>query len=336
MILTLKRFVLFTALVLIVLKVNSQAQEEFNPYGEPTLRFFGNFHSGLTPADNNRVFEVERAYLGYHYFMSNNFLAEIKVDIGSPENESVYALVKRYAYFRNAYVKYHDKQMEVAFGIINMTHFNVQESFWENRYLMKSYADEYKFGKSADLGLVVSYKISDYLSADVSMVNGEGYSQLQHDNYFEYCAGTTFQWLGKLVGRLYVNYGPSEKKSKMVYAAFLGYRFSEKISLGAEYNLLTNYKYFEGRDQYGFSIYSTWKMNKKWKVFGRYDVLESNLAEDGKLPWNLVNDGSCAVIGVEHKINQFLKLAVNYRDWYPKAANMDNRAYLYVNVEFKL
>jgi len=336
MIFTIKRFIFLLACVSILLRSYGQAKEDFKPYGKPVLRFFGNFHSGLTPADNKRVFEVERAYLGYEYFMSENFMAEIKIDIGSPENESLYSLVKRYAYFRTAYVNYHNKKLSVYFGILNMTHFSIQESFWENRYLMKSFADEYKFGRSADLGWVVNYTFSDYLSADFSMVNGEGFSQLQLDNHFEYCAGTTIQWPGKLTGRLYMNYGPSEHKPKMVYAAFLGYHFSERISLGAEYNLLTNYKYLEGRDQYGFSTYSTWKFNKKWKVFGRYDVLRSIVPGEGQDPWNLENDGSLAVIGVEHKINQFLKLSVNYRNWFPKSANTDERAYLYLNVEFKL
>jgi hypothetical protein len=310
--------------------------DEFVPHGNTTLRLFGNFHSGLTAADGNSIFEIERAYLGYQYQMSPNWMAEIKVDIGSPENESVYALVKRYAYFRNAYIKYEVNRFDVFFGIVSMTHFNVQENFWGYRYVLRSFADEYKFGKTVDLGVIASYQIANWFSFDLSMVNGEGYSQLQSDNYFEYCAGATFNWQKKLTGRLYTNYGPSEKKTKMVYAAFLGYHITPNWSAGAEFNILHNYKYLENRNQKGYSVYSTYKLNKHWKIFGRYDCLSSNILEGGNVPWNLVSDGTAAIAGAEYKANNNLKFSLNYRDWYPWAANMDNRAYIYLNVEFKL
>ena len=214
-----KIFFLFAFIMLMasgMLKAGNN--DEFVAHGNPTLRLFGNFHTGLTAADGNSIFEIERAYLGYQYQMSPNWMAEIKVDIGSPENESVYALVKRYAYLRNACIKYEVDRIDVSFGIISMTHLNVQENFWGYRYVLRSFADEYKFGKTVDLGIIASYQVANWFSFDLSMVNGEGYSQLQNDNYFEYCAGATFNWQKKLIGRLYTNYGPSEKKTKMVYA----------------------------------------------------------------------------------------------------------------------
>jgi hypothetical protein len=234
LILTIMNFVRFLlAFVLvnfIAHKTFSQENKEFIPIGKPTLRLFGNFNSGLTQADKLMLFEIERAFIGYQYQMSPNWMAEIKIDIGSPENESVYAMVKRYAYFRNAYVRYKKDKLSFDIGIVGMTHFKVQEDFWGYRYLLKSYADEYKFGKSVDLGIIANYNFTKYLSADLSIVNGEGYSQLKKNNFFEYCLGTTIEWPENLTARLYVNYGPSEKKTKMVYAAFIGYHITKKLS----------------------------------------------------------------------------------------------------------
>ena len=316
----------------------AKAQEAttFQPAGEPILRIFSNFHSGLTEADNNSVFEIERAYLGYSYKVSPNFSASILLDIGSPEDESVYAMVKRYAYFKNAYIKYAKGDWDVSFGIIGMNHFKVQEKFWGYRYIQKSFADEYKFGKSADLGILANYRINDRIQVDAAIVNGEGYSQLQDDSKFEYTLGTTLQIPEKLTWRLFVNYGPSESETKMVYAAFLGYQPIEKVLLAAEYNLLQNYKYVDGKNQTGFSFYSTYKVKNTWKIFGRYDILNSNILEGTSSPWNLSSDGTAIIAGIEKKINEFLKASVNYKDWYPKAANLDNEAYIYFNVEFKL
>lgn len=323
-------------LAAMVANVFAQETDSFIPYGNPTLRMFSNFHTGLTPADDIRLFEFDRAFLGYQYQMSPNWMAEIKIDIGSPDQESVYSLVKRYAYFRNAYIRYKKDQFSLDIGIIGMNHFKVQEDFWGYRYLLKSFADAYKFGKSVDMGIAASYKINQQLSVDLALVNGEGYSQLQDINYFEYCLGTTIKWPKNLTGRLYMNYGPSDKGTKMVFAAFLGYHLTKKISLGAEYNLLNNYKYFTGRNQTGLSAYGTYKIDGSWKVFARYDLLQSNILEGGNTPWNLSADGSSAIAGLERKVNNNLKFSLNYRDWYPQAANMENRAYLYLNMEFKL
>jgi hypothetical protein len=308
----------------------------FEPTGKPILRIFGNFHAGLTEADDNSVFEIERAYLGYQYEFSPGLSASIIVDIGSPEDESVYAIVKRYAYFKNGYVKYSRGKLAVSAGIVGMNHFNVQEKFWGYRYIMKSFADQYKFGKSADLGILASYNFTPWLSADAAIVNGEGYSQLQDDSNFEYTIGATLNIPRGLTGRFFVNYGPSTSFTKMVYAVFLGWNVTPAFSLAAEYNLLTNYKYDAGRNQMGYSFYSTYGFSNNWKIFGRFDILNSNLIDDATVPWNLVKDGSALVAGVEKKLYGHLKLSLNYQDWFPLAANMPNKSYIFLNLEFKL
>ena len=122
----------------------------------------------------------------------------------------------------------------------------------------------------------------------------------------------------------------------MVYAVFLGWYVTPAFSLAAEYNLLTNYKYDEGRNQMGYSFYSTYEFSNNWKVFGRFDALHSNIIGDATLPWNLAKDGSAIVAGIEKKLYGHLKLSLNYQDWYPLAANMPNSSYIFVNLEFKL
>lgn len=331
-----RKLLLCFALLVIVFQVNAQSDTDFQASGKPVARIFSNFHAGLTDQDNRSVFEIERAYLGYSYTMSPVFSAMVLLDIGSPEDESVYAIVKRYAYFKNAYVRYAANNIDVRFGIVGMNHFKVQEGFWGYRYIEDSFAGRYKFGKSADLGVLASYKISSWAAIDAAIVNGEGYSQLQTDNMFEYTAGITLNAPGRLTWRFFMNYGPSATKTKMVYAAFLGYKPFERLSIAAEYNLLHNYKYLENRNQSGYSFYSTYALKNNWKIFARYDLLESNILENTSTPWNLAKDGSSLIAGVEKKLHSNLKVSLNYRDWYPSAANLDNEAYVYFNVEFKL
>jgi opacity protein-like surface antigen len=331
-----RQILLCCALLALALVTKAQTADDYQASGKPIARIYSNFHSGITSGDDNSVFEIERAYLGYSYNMSPVFSASILLDIGSPEDESVYAIVKRYAYFKNAYIRYNQNKLDVRFGIVGMNHFKVQESFWGYRYIEKSFADRYKFGKSADLGLIAKYKISPRLTVDAAIVNGEGYSQLQTDNYFEYTAGLTLSAPEKLTWRFFTNYGPSENHTKMVYAAFLGYEPTENLSIAAEYNFLQNYKYFENRNQSGYSFYSTYAFKNSWKIFGRYDILESNILDGTTTPWNLAKDGTSLIAGIEKELHKNLKVSINYRDWYPSAANIDNKAYVYFNVEFKL
>ncbi len=322
--------------IILLIGVNSlYAQDDFTPEGKPILRIYNNFHSGLTSSDNNSVFEIDRAYIGYNYKMSPDFSAVILMDIGSPNDESVYAMVKRYAYFKNAYVKYSKNNFSVSMGIVGMNHFKVQEKFWGYRYISKSFSDKYKFGRSADLGAILAYELNDNISIDAAIVNGEGYSQLQTDSKFEYTFGTTVELVESLILRAFMNYGPSAGENKMVYAGFVGYRFS-KLSIGAEYNHLANNRYNLGQNQFGYSFYSTYRLKDTWKIFGRYDILESNILEGTDTPWNLSRDGTSIIAGVEKQFHKNLRISLNYQDWYSKAANIANDAYIYCNIEFKL
>ncbi|MCF8361573.1 MAG: porin [Prolixibacteraceae bacterium] len=324
--------------VLLALTFSTKAQttNEFQASGKPVARIYSNFHAGLTDEDKRAVFEIDRAYLGYSYNMSPEFSASILLDIGSPEDESVYAAVKRYAYFKNAFIRYAENKLDVRFGIVGMNHFKVQESFWGYRYIEKSFADRYKFGKSADLGIIAKYELTNWIDVDAAIVNGEGYSQLLKVNFFEYTTGFTLKAPDKPTWRFFVNYGPSAEKTKMVYAAFLGYEPTKNLSIAAEYNLLNNHNYLENRNQTGYSFYSTYAFKNNWKIFGRYDILESNILDNTTTPWNLAKDGTSLIAGVEKKLHENLKISLNYRDWFPAAANIDNEAYLYFNVEFKL
>lgn len=331
-----RQILLCCALLVLALITNAQVSDDFRATGKPIARIYSNFHTGITSINDNSVFEIERAYLGYSYNMSQIFSASILFDIGSPEDESVYAIVKRYAYFKNAYIRYSQNNLDVRFGIVGMNHFSLQEKFWGYRYIEKSFADRYKFGKSADLGIIAKYEISPQLTVDAAIVNGEGYSQLQTDNYFEYTAGLTLSAPEKLTWRFFANYGPSDGYTKMVYATFLGYEPTKNLSIAAEYNILQNYKYLENRNQSGYSFYSTYALKNNWKIFGRYDILESNTLDGTTTPWNLAKDGTSIIAGIEKKLHKNLKISLNYRDWFPAAANIDNEAFLYFNVEFKL
>ncbi len=321
---------------LIAGSIACKAQDEdkkFTVTGEPILRVFANYHMLLSSGENNSAFEVERAYIGYNAQVHPNFSIKINLDIGSPDDVSEYSKIRRYAYFKNAALTYKWNWLSTSFGLIDMTHFKLQEKFWGHRYIEKSFADRYRFGPSADLGWNFIASPLDYLSFDVTLSNGEGYNNLQRDNTLKLGVGTVIEPLKGLSIRLY---GDIMEKSVIegTFAGFVGYEFRKIFSIAAEYNRKFNASYVKGQDRYGYSIYGSYNFLEHFQIFGRYDWLTSTL-EDNEAPWDIENDGNSAIFGLQYQPITQIKIAVSYRDWYPYAANLDNEAYFYLNLEYK-
>jgi opacity protein-like surface antigen len=316
--------------IMLIIGINGIAQEN----GSPILKVYADFYKGLTEDDASTAFEVTRVYLGYKGDISENFYAEAKLDIGSPEDQSQYSLIRRYAYFKTAYVKYHKDGLNIFFGLTDMMQFKAQEKNWGYRYISKSFMDEYKYGPSADIGIGLCYQFSDFISADLMISNGEGYKNLQSDNSYKTALGISFFPLDGLIVRFYYDFMKKDI-TQSVFASYIGYK-NERFRIGAEYDLMFNKSNIEDQDQYGFSVYSTYSFTEKWSVFGRYDRLNSNILFNEEQPWNIYKDGTALTTGVEFSPVKNINCSLNYQDWYSYAANGADKKYIYLNVEFKL
>jgi hypothetical protein len=255
----------------------------------------------------------------------------VKLDIGAIDDESEFALIRRYTYFKNAYLSYSKGNVKTWFGLMDMLQFKVQEKFWGYRYLYKSFMDEYRFGSSADLGAGIQYSPAKWITGDLVFSNGEGYKDLQFDNIYRVGTGLTLYPMQGLTLRGYYTIHTHESK-QMILSGFAGYRF-KNVRLGAEYNHQFNYNFNEGYSRYGYSVYSTYMFSDKWEIFGRYDQLYSNILPEEEIPWNLAKDGSAIIAGVQYTPIKYVHLALNYQDWVEYADNGDSEPYLYLNIE---
>ncbi len=326
-------------LAFIVLPCFVWAQDQdsiaFRPHGEPILKIYTNFHTSISQDRDDAGFEIRRAYFGYKYNLSENFETALKLDIGSPNDASEYSLLRRFAYFKNAYLRYTRKSLSTQFGIIDVFQFAVQEKYWAHRYISKSFMDEYRFGPKADLGWNVSYEFSPLIAADFGIYNGEGYTKLQADNAFKAGLGISVFPIKGLIVRVY---GDMIKKGiyQQTLSGFIGYKFCDRFIGGAEYNYQFNFNYEEGRNKYGYSIYGSFYINDQFQLFARFDQVFSNIPSDFDQPWDLEQDGSTITGGVEYSPIRQVKIALNYQDWVPYALNLNNEAYIYLNFEYKL
>ncbi|WP_430810320.1 MULTISPECIES: hypothetical protein [unclassified Carboxylicivirga] len=322
---------LLTLAVMAVIGLNmagtAQEKTSFKASGKPTFKIFSNYHSTITDGKTYNQFELTRAYLGYQHQFSENWSGKLIFDVGNPKDGGGLEMT---AYVKNALLSYKKDAWTVNFGMISTTSFKTQEKFWGYRYLLKSFQDEYKFGASADLGISAAYKFNDKLSADLILINGEGYKKLEQDSIFTIGAGITLRPLEQLALRGYFETTTKDEgaiKRQNSLALFAGYQL-KKLSIGAEFNKQFNHGMEEGLDMTGYSFYSTLKL-KASKLFARFDMLES------ENDWNAAKDGNLFVLGAEFNPVKGIKISPNYRNFSPSATGSAKVDYIYVNCEIK-
>lgn len=323
-------FALTSFLVLTIPRANAQEK------GEPILKIFGNYHHGISEqVAEQTAFEITRAYLGYRHQWSTHWKAEIKLDIGSPDDVSQYSLIRRYAYFKNAYIHYNNDQWNVGVGLVDMLHISIPERYWGHRYIMKDFQDAYQFGPKADIGAFGMFKATSWLSVDGFMVNGEGYKNLQRDNVYRYGGGLSVYPYKGLILRVHYDLAPKESTQQNL-SLFAGFQQANKYSIGllGVYQINANFQY--NKDLFGYSVFGMYSFAKQWEVFLRYDTLRSSLLAEMNMPWALSDDGSALVGGIQYTVTDFLKVSVNYQDWYGYAKNGVEKSYLFVNMEIAL
>ncbi len=313
---------------------NSCPGQENTITGKPSLRVFSDFKMGINKSDRSSAFEVKRVYLGYSGSINENFSAEVKLDIGSPEDLSQYSLIRRYAYFKIAGLTFKKDRINAFFGLFDMLQFKTQEQFWGYRYILKSFQDEYKFGPSADLGAGLKYKLNEFLETDLVISNGEGYNNLQADDSFNTGLGLTFRSKNGFILRSYFDFIKKETIQNDIIL-FAGYQ-NNLFRLGAEFNRRFNSSYLENHDLHGYSFYGTYILNDRWEFFGRYDILRSNILLEDNQPWNLPRDGSSIISGIQYKPVKGVFMSLNYQDWVAFANNGEDKAYVYFNIQFEL
>jgi len=320
------------------------AQEtETEPKGKVTGKVYFNYHNDITEdVEQTSAFELTRAYLGYNYTFNDKFSARILIDAGKGSAASDHSV-----FIKNAKLDYKaDSLITLSAGIFGMKQFKDQEEFWGYRYLYKSLADEYKLGTSADLGAMASIKINDNLKMDVLVVNGEGFKNLQDASgrtrfgvNIVYAPNSSWIFKAYYDTMKGIDVDDDTKITTLTnIALFAGYKLNSQFRIGVEYNLLQNGITYKdptnGKDLKGLSFYSTYNINEKWNVFGRYDSLSSNTISGETVDWNFSDDGNTIITGFEFRPTQGINTSVNYRFTDFEDASNNNAVLIYFNLEF--
>ncbi len=312
-------------------KEDVQKKVEFTPVG----LIFANVHIGQAAFSDVMGFQLRRAYLGYKFKFDDHFSGELVLDVGNPGDTDEGELRRRFAFFKKAYIRYKNGKFTLDAGMVSTRQFRVQEKIWSYRYIGPSPMDLYRMGPSADLGIIVDYKFNEVLNIDLSLTNGEGYTNLQMDTAFRCAIGLTVHPLKPITLRVYYDITPKHIP-QATYSAFLAYSWKDKIVMGMEYDYQTNTDFFDRREFTIISSFLRYSFLEKWSSFVRLDRLYSNESIEGFEFWNYINDGFSYWGGVDYILNRHIKLAIDIRYHIPDNKEERNQPFLFLNSEIRL
>lgn len=334
-----------TLLLLIILVSTTIFSQQIieKPEGKVSAKIYFNYHFDTSEnVEQKSAFELTRAYLGYKRTLNNKFSAKILLDAGKGAGGSDYTI-----FIKNARLDYKaNNWLTLTAGIFGLKQFKAQEDFWGYRYLYKSLEDEYKFGSSADAGILASMKVSKKITIDVLAVNGDGYKRLQDKTgYNRYGINFIYKPVSGLLLKAYYDFmkGVDVADSNIIttvsnIALFAGYEFNRKIRFGAEYNLMQNAIEFnkpsEGKDLKGLSFITAYIINSKWNVFARYDMIRSSRNDGETIGWNNEEDGNTLITGVEFSPIKGVNTSVNFRHRTLEDTTLTNPSFIYLNLEY--
>jgi hypothetical protein len=325
---------IFSILVILILAgcvLNSQSLVN---QGKPIAEIFTDFHCNLNDSTGTTGFGLNRAYLGYSFQPAGYFSGSVIVTIGNPDDLPSGAVRRRYAYFREASISYIKDKLNIAFGITGTKLFDYQQKFWGKRYIANTYQSINGYGYVADLGVALNYKFNDIWAGDITIMNGEGYSDIQLDNGVRSSIGLTFTPVKQIAVRVYGDIESVNNRYRYTLIGFMGFR-NDLLTIGAEVSYKTKLDMLNDHNSWGISGTGGIKILPKTELFARYDYSASRIVPGEYTQWNSLKDGQFAVLGLQYTFTENVKIALNYQGRYPYSNEKQATDAIFVNAQFK-
>jgi hypothetical protein len=303
-------------------------------YGKPIAEIFTDFHVNFNDTAKHTGFDLNRAYLGYHFMPEGKISGKVIINIGTPEDLAPGSTPRRYAFCREASLIWSDEKLTISLGITGTRIFEFQQKFWGKRYVANTYQSINGYGFIADLGFVIDYRFNDVWKADLSVMNGEGYSNLQLDDNVRTSLGLTITPTQTLALRFYGDIQKMEGLWQPVFVAFAGFK-NDLITIGGEISYKSNIDLVQGHHAWGISSTGGINLTDKLEFFARYDFVTSVVADNDVLKWNYLTDGNFVIVGMQYILSPYAKIALNYRGSYPYFSENMRTDMIYVNALFK-
>jgi hypothetical protein len=309
------------------------SQNTGNP-GKPVAEIFTDFHYSLKQDIKTTGFSVNRAYFGYNYIADGNFSANLKLNIGNPDDVTPDIESRRYAFFREGSITYAKDRLNLTFGMTTTRLYDFQQKFWNKRYVANTYQSINNYGFVADLGVVAEYRFSDLVEVDATLMNGEGYYKLQLDNSLKPSVGITVTPANGMAFRVYGDLMKVEGLWQTTFICFAGYK-NDLVTVGGEFSYKSNLDKIKGHNAFGFSATGAVSLTKKIEFFTRFDYSTSVKGPGENVQWNIAKDGEFLITGFQYTFNKYVRIALDYQGTFPKALSGEFSDLLFINSVFK-
>jgi hypothetical protein len=220
-------------------------------------------------------------------------------------------------YLRNAYIQYDNGKLLMRGGLIGSEQLSNAERFFNYRYIARPTMDYAQMVFPVDLGFLPRYKVADFLTIDMSVINGKGYKEITPDTTLKFVTGATISPVKNLFFRLYYDLmGPSggRQSTYSISGAYTG----KTLSFGAEYLAQSNHLMTSGENYSGISIFSALRLVEKFSAFARYDYIVSVIPEGETEAWNLKNDGTRFSLGFDYSPAKSVRISPNFIGFIPE------------------
>ncbi len=317
--------------VLIIVPVQAQDTDDFKPGGKPEVRIFTGFNSTFSDGENHTKFDVTRAYLGYGYNFSRTLSGRIVYDVADPS----VGKLKFTGMLKFAYLRYQTGKLTVTGGMIPLPEFDHADKKWGYRYIFKPSHDEYGFGTAADLGLSVAYKIAPWITADVTLMNGEGFKLAEADSTLKTAVGVTLVPLRYISLRGYFDNMGRDGMNQHTAEVIAAYE-NKGTMLSAAYHYRQNHGLITGHNYHVISFNGRAPVSGKVTILGRYDYAASPKIGSEPDPWNLSKDGQLFLAGIEIALSPGVSLAPNYQGWKPASGDLPFISRFSISLDLKI
>lgn len=303
--------------VSMIVPVQAQDTNEFKPGGKVEVRIFTVFNSTFSDGESHSKFDISRAYLGYGYNFSKTLSGRVVYDVADPS----VGKLKFTGMLKFAYLRYKTEKLTVTGGMIPLPEYDHADRKWGYRYIFKPSHDEYGFGASADLGLSVAYDIAPWLTADLTVMNGEGYKLTEADSTFKTAVGVTLIPLHNVSLRGYFDNMGRDGINQQTMEVIASFENNGSLLSGA-WHYRKNNGLVTGHNYHVISINGRVPVTDKVRILGRYDFAASARVGTEVDPWNLDRDGQLFLAGIEIALSPGISLSPNYQGWKPAGATM--------------
>ena len=305
----------FSLILFLIISIQTQAQNSTIDPGKVFGRIYtGYYHFFDEAVQPQSGFGFTTGIIGYTRKLGTNVRATLLYDVTRTTNFSGLDTLgfegsKYTAFLKMAQIDWNitDKIGISAGQLLNQQYLTVQDKWWGFRYVCVTYQEKFRYGMPADFGLRLNYKPSEKLSFSLNAVNGEGPFRYQ-DNQSDFLISLNAEYnpLEHVLLKAYVDMqNQSEVNGAMrnVISLFAGYKASQDLMFGFEYNQVLNNAFVDGNDLDGISVYASKKVMDKTRILARLDY--------GKLFSSQNNYHG--LIGIEYEPTQNFAFAVTYR-----------------------